>query len=34
MSQHGANAMAKEGKTFEEILKWYYTGVEIAPYAP
>ena len=34
MSQYGANAMAKEGKTFEEILKWYYTGVEIAPYAP
>ncbi len=29
MSQYGANAMAKTGKTCEEILKWYYTGVEI-----
>ena len=29
MSQYGANALAKEGKTCEEILKWYYTGVEI-----
>ena len=30
MSQYGANAMAKEGKTFEEILTWYYTGTEVA----
>lgn len=29
MSQYGANAMAKEGKSYEEILKWYYTGVEL-----
>lgn len=29
MSQYGANAMAKSGSTFEEILKWYYTGTEI-----
>lgn len=29
MSQYGANALAKEGKSCEEILKWYYTGVEI-----
>lgn len=29
MSQYGANALAKEGKTCEEILKWYYTGVKI-----
>ncbi len=29
MSQHGANLMAEKGKTYEEILKWYYTGVEI-----
>lgn len=29
MSQYGANALAKQGKTAEEILKWYYTGVEI-----
>lgn len=29
MSQYGANAMAKEGKDFSEILKWYYTGVTL-----
>ncbi|MEQ2444093.1 stage II sporulation protein D [Pseudoflavonifractor sp. CLA-AP-H29] len=29
MSQYGANAMAKEGKSYQEILKWYYTGVEL-----
>lgn len=29
MSQWGANAMAKEGKKFDEILKHYYQGVEI-----
>lgn len=29
MSQYGANAMAKAGKKFDEILKHYYTGVEI-----
>ncbi len=29
MSQYGANAMAKEGKSYREILSWYYTGVEI-----
>ena len=29
MSQYGANQMAKEGKTCEEIIKHYYTGVEI-----
>lgn len=29
MSQYGANTLAKQGKTCEEILKWYYTGVEI-----
>lgn len=29
MSQYGANAMAKSGKNFEEILKHYYTGIEI-----
>lgn len=29
MSQWGANGMAKEGSNFEEILKHYYTGVEI-----
>ena len=30
MSQYGANAMAKEGKSFEEILAWYYTGTQVA----
>lgn len=29
MSQHGANIMAQEGKKYKDILKWYYTGVEI-----
>jgi len=29
MSQYGANAMAKNGSTYEEILKHYYTGVEV-----
>lgn len=29
MSQHGANLMAEKGKSYDEILKWYYTGVEI-----
>ena len=32
MSQYGANAMAKEGKTWREILLHYYTGVTIGPY--
>ena len=34
MSQYGANALAREGKSFEEILKWYYTGIDVAPYTP
>ena len=29
MSQYGANAMAREGSDFEEILTWYYTGTEV-----
>ncbi len=29
MSQYGANGMAKSGKTFDEIVKHYYQGVEI-----
>ncbi|MDE6107254.1 MAG: stage II sporulation protein D [Oscillospiraceae bacterium] len=29
MSQYGANALAQEGKNFEEILKWYYTGITV-----
>jgi stage II sporulation protein D len=30
MSQYGANEMAASGKTYEEILKHYYTGIELA----
>lgn len=33
MSQYGANALAKEGKTWQEILQWYYTGVTIGLYS-
>ena len=29
MSQYGANAMAKEGKNFTDILTWYYTGTQV-----
>ena len=29
MSQWGAYAMAKAGKTYREILNFYYTGIEI-----
>ena len=29
MSQWGANGMGKEGKSYEEILKHYYTGIDI-----
>lgn len=29
LSQYGAEAMARAGKDFREILKWYYRGVEI-----
>lgn len=29
MSQYGANAMAKNGKTAQEILTWYYTGTTV-----
>jgi stage II sporulation protein D len=30
MSQYGANGMAKEGKTYDEIVKYYYKGVKIS----
>jgi stage II sporulation protein D len=30
MSQYGANFMAKEGKTYDQIVKYYYKGVEIS----
>lgn len=29
MSQYGANAMAKSGNTFRDILTWYYSGAEV-----
>ena len=29
MSQYGANAMAKDGANYKEILTWYYTGTEV-----
>ena len=29
MSQYGANAMAKEGKTYKEILEHYYPNTEL-----
>lgn len=32
MSQYGANELAKEGKNWQEILTWYYSGVTIADY--
>lgn len=31
MSQYGANALAGEGKSFQEILEWYYTGATVGP---
>lgn len=30
MSQYGANGMAKEGYNYQDILKYYYTGIEIS----
>lgn len=29
MSQYGANAMARAGSTFRDILTWYYTGAQV-----
>ena len=29
MSQTGADALAKQGKNYEEIVKHFYTGVEV-----
>ena len=34
MSQYGANAMAKAGKTFQEILMYYYTDVNLQTKRP
>ena len=33
MSQYGANAMAAQGKTYQEILQHYYTGVTVESYS-
>ncbi len=33
MSQYGANTLAAQGKTWEDIIHWYYTGVTIEPMA-
>lgn len=33
MSQYGADAMAAQGKTYEQILLHYYQGTELIPYA-
>ncbi|MGP4038879.1 stage II sporulation protein D [Gracilibacillus sp. D59] len=30
MSQYGANGMAKEGKTYKEIIEYYYRGVQVS----
>ena len=34
MDQTGAYGMALEGYTFEEILKRYYTGIQLTPLEP
>ncbi len=34
MSQYGANELARQGKTWQEILHWYYTDVRIDSYTP
>lgn len=34
MSQYGANELAHEGKTWREILSWYYTNTVIDTYSP
>jgi stage II sporulation protein D len=30
LSQYGANAMAKKGDNYVDIIKHYYTGVEVS----
>ncbi|HBE74306.1 MAG TPA: stage II sporulation protein D, partial [Subdoligranulum sp.] len=29
LSQYGAKAMAEDGKTWQEILEWYFPGCEV-----
>ncbi len=33
MSQYGANYLGKKGKTYDEILKYYYTGIKVGSMA-
>lgn len=32
LSQYGACALAKQGKSWQDIVKYYYTGIDITPY--
>ncbi|RBW68744.1 stage II sporulation protein D [Bacillus taeanensis] len=34
MSQYGANGMAQEGQSFQDIVSYYYQGIEISPVQP
>ena len=34
MSQYGANVLAQEGKSWQEILCWYYTGASVGFFTP
>ncbi len=34
MSQYGANQLAKEGKSYKDILTWYYTDTTVEAYTP
>ncbi|MDN4071619.1 stage II sporulation protein D [Fictibacillus terranigra] len=34
MSQYGANGMAKDGKNYKQIVKYYFKGVSISDYKP
>ena len=31
MSQYGANELARQGKTWQEILMWYYADITVGP---
>ena len=32
LSQYGANALARQGLAYQDILKWYYSGIEVGVY--
>lgn len=32
LSQYGANALARQGMAYQDILKWYYSGIEVGVY--